>query len=64
MLSREQQGTLWANAYNAVLIGLLASKTHGMEFFGVNNVSATTEQCKAFADQAAKDATAHDHDLG
>jgi hypothetical protein len=55
MLSRDQQITLWANAYNAALIGLLASKTHAFEEFSTNNVGVITKQCKAFANQAARD---------
>jgi hypothetical protein len=60
MLSREQQATIWANAYNAALIGLLAGKMHTYTHFSELNVQSVTQQCKAFADQAVKDATAHD----
>jgi hypothetical protein len=61
MLSREQQQTVWANAYNAALTGLLAARMHEMDRFSANNVSGITEQCKAFADQALKDATTREH---
>ena len=56
MLSREQQQTVWANAYSAALTGLLAARMHEMDHFTVNNVGGITEQCKAFADRALKDA--------
>ena len=56
MLSREQQQTVWANAYSAALTGLLAARTHGMDRFTANNVNVITDQCKAFADRALKDA--------
>ena len=61
MLSREQQQTVWANAYNAALTGLLAARMHEMDRFSANNVGDITEQCKAFADQALKDATMREH---
>jgi hypothetical protein len=61
MMTREQQATFWANAYNAALTGLLASKSHHMEMFTKNNVSAVTNQCKAFADQALEDLKQHDN---
>jgi hypothetical protein len=61
MLSREQQQKVWANAYNAALNGLLAARRHEMDRFSANTVSDITEQCKAFADQALKDATTREH---
>jgi hypothetical protein len=56
MLTRDQQTTLWTNAYNAALTGLLASKMHHSENFSASNVYIVTNQCQAFADQALKDA--------
>lgn len=56
MLTRDQQTTLWTNAYNAALTGLLASKMHHSENFSASNVDIVTNQCKAFANQALKDA--------
>jgi hypothetical protein len=56
MLTRDQQTTLWTNAYNAALTGLLASKLHNAERFTENNVQSITQQGKAFANQALKDA--------
>ena len=61
MMTREQQTVFWANAYNAALTGLLASGSHHMEMFTKNNVSAVTNQCKAFADQALEDLKQHDN---
>ena len=56
MMKREEQLTVWANAYNATLIGLLSAKAGGMEIYTANNASVITDQCKALADQALKDA--------
>ena len=56
MLTHDQQTTLWTNAYNAALTGLLASKMQHSENFSASNVDIVTNQCKAFANQALKDA--------
>jgi hypothetical protein len=61
MMTREQQTTFWANAYNAALTGLLASKSHHMEMFTKNNVLTVTNQCKVFADQALQDVKQHEN---
>jgi hypothetical protein len=58
-MSKEQL-TIWTNAYNAALIGLLSSKMHVMERFTGNNVKVVTDQCIAFADQALRDVLAHE----
>jgi hypothetical protein len=59
MMKREEQLTVWANAYNATLIGLLSAKAGGMEIYTANNASVITDQCKALADQALKDVVAY-----
>jgi hypothetical protein len=59
MISREEQRTVWINAYNAAMTGLLSAKSAHMERYTENNVNVITEQCKAFADQALKDLAAH-----
>ena len=56
MISREEREEVWTDAYNAALTGLLAAKAGGMERYTANNVSVVTDQCKALADQALKDA--------
>ena len=56
MISREEREAVWTDAYNASLTGLLAAKAGGMEKYTANNVSVITDQCKALADQALKDA--------
>ena len=53
---REEREEVWTDAYNAALTGLLAAKAGGMERYTANNVSVITDQCKALADQALKDA--------
>ena len=60
---REEQIDVWANAYNAALTGLLASKIYALDeagteqpwIFGPKNVQVITKQCKALADQALED---------
>jgi hypothetical protein len=59
MISRTEQRTVWTNAYNAVLTGLLSAKSAHMERYTANNVGVITEQCKVFADQALKDVVAY-----
>ena len=56
MISREEREEVWTDAYNAALTGLLAAKAGGMERYTANNVTVVTDQCKALADQALKDA--------
>lgn len=56
MMTREQQLTVWSTAYNAALTGLITARTSGMDNYTEHNVSGITKQCKAFADQALKDA--------
>jgi hypothetical protein len=56
MIRREEREEVWTDAYNAALTGLLAAKADGMERYTANNVSVVTDQCKALADQALKDA--------
>jgi hypothetical protein len=56
MIAREEREEVWTDAYNAALMGLLAAKAGGMERYTANNVSVITDQCKALADQALKDA--------
>ena len=59
MISRAEQRTVWINAYNAAMTGLLSPKAAHME----NSVSVITEQCKAFADQALKEVAAFASDM-
>jgi hypothetical protein len=59
MISRAEQRTVWTDAYNAALTGLLSAKSAHMERYTANNVSVITEQCKAFADQALNDVVAY-----
>jgi hypothetical protein len=54
MLTRDQQTTLWTNAYNAALTGLLASKMHHSENFSASNVDIVTNQCKAILERRAR----------
>jgi hypothetical protein len=63
MISRAEQRTVWINAYNAAMTGLLSAKAAHMERYTENNVSMITEQCKALADQALKDLAAHASDM-
>jgi hypothetical protein len=42
--------------YRWRVAGLLAAKAGCMERYTANNVSVVTDQCKALADQALKDA--------
>ena len=63
MMTREEQFTVWTGAYNAALSGLLASKVHEMEGFSPNSVNVVTELCRAFADQALKDAAGYDRNM-
>ena len=62
MISRAEQRTVWINAYNAAMTGLLSAKAARMESYTENNVSVITEQCKAFADQALNDIVAYTGD--
>ncbi|HET9376360.1 MAG TPA: hypothetical protein VFO40_15405, partial [Chthoniobacterales bacterium] len=62
MISRAEQRTVWINAYNAAMTGLLSAKAAHMESY-TENVSVITEQCKAFADQALKDVAAFASDM-
>ena len=63
MMANEQAVTAWANAYNAALTGLLASRIHAEDVtgkeapwvWGPDNLQVIAEQCKAFADRALKD---------
>jgi hypothetical protein len=59
MMTRKEQLTVWTNAYNAALTGLLSAKAAHMERYTANNVGAITDQCKALADQALKDVAAY-----
>jgi hypothetical protein len=63
MISREEQRTMWINAYNAAMTGLLSAKAAHMERYTENSASVITEQCKAFADQALKDVAAYASDM-
>ena len=63
MISRAEQRTVWLNAYNAAMTGLLSAKAAHRESYTENNVSVITEQCKAFADQALKDVAAFASDM-
>ena len=63
MVSRAEQRTVWINAYNAAMTGLLSAKAPHMERYAENNVSVITEQCKTFADQALKDMAAFASDM-
>jgi len=63
MISRAEQRTVWINAYNAAMTGLLSAKAAHMESYTENNVSVITEQCKAFAGQALKDVAAFASDM-
>jgi hypothetical protein len=62
MMTRKEQLTVWTNAYNAALTGLLSAKAAHMERYAANNVIAITDQCKALADQALKDVAAYASD--
>jgi hypothetical protein len=61
MTNREEIKSVWLNAYNAALTGLLASNTHigiakNAPTPSVGVVEKTIgEMCKAFAVQAVKD---------
>jgi len=61
-MTRKEQLTVWTNAYNAALTGLLGAKAAHMERYTANNVSMITDQCKALADQALKDVAAYTGD--
>lgn len=63
MMTREEQFTVWTSAYNAALSGVLASKVHEMEDFSPISVDVVTRLCKAFADQALKDAAGCDRNM-
>jgi hypothetical protein len=60
MMAHKERLTVWANAYTAALTGLLSKKIHDMGRYTPNNVSAITDQCKAFPDKALSDVAAHD----
>jgi hypothetical protein len=60
MMAHKERLTVWTNAYTAALTGLLSKKIHDMDRYTPNNVSAITDQCKAFADKALSDVAAHD----
>ena len=55
MMAHKERLTVWANAYTAALTGLLSKKIHDMDRYTPNNVSAITDQCKAFADRTLND---------
>src|SRR5258708_17705449 len=63
MISRAEQRTVWINAYNAAMTGLLSAKAARVESYTENNVSVITEQCKACADQALKYVAAFASDI-
>ena len=52
----KEQLTIWTNAYNGALTGLLGGRQHEMERFTKNNVDVIANQCIAFADKALSDA--------
>jgi hypothetical protein len=63
MISRAEQRTVWIDAYNAAMTGLLSTKAAHTERYTENSVGVITEQCKAFADQALKDVAAYASDM-
>jgi hypothetical protein len=58
MLSQEEQQTVWIDAYNAALTGLLSSRTSQARP-SEGDIQVIAGQCRAFADQAVKDADAY-----
>ena len=48
-----------SNAYTAALTGLLSKRINDRDRYTANNVSAITDQRKAFADRALSDVAVH-----
>ena len=55
MMTHQEKLTIWSNAYTAALTGLLSKRINDKERYTANNVSAITDQCKAFADRTLND---------
>ncbi len=51
MMTHQEKLTIWSNAYTAALTGILSKKINDRDRYTANNVSAITDQCKAFADR-------------
>jgi hypothetical protein len=59
MMTHQEKLTVWSNAYTAALAGLLSKRINDRDRYTANNVSAITDQCKAFADRALSDVAVH-----
>jgi len=57
-MNAQEDLTIWANAYNAALTGIL-STIKSQPAAASGDIANIAGSCRAFADQALKDAQAH-----